>query len=313
LSTRERLDSGQVADIIQQQFPDLAPVSVRHLGEGYDSTAFEVRALGIQWVFRFPKRDEVEQQLLLEMRVLPVLAQRSPIPVPVFRFHGELSAAFPRRFGGYAKLAGVPGIGLDQATLPFKTLAPELGRFLSWLHAFPAGEAARLGVQTVDGASFIDEVRADALDDFQNVSRIAPDAPVERWHGYLKNGPEPAASSLQPVLVHLDLAAEHILCDPATITLTGVIDWSEMALGDPSVDLAAFFHWGGRPFFDAALSTYQGPVDDATSRRAQFLAACRGVGDVTFGLEMDRPEYIRAGLRALTLCAECDASSGTAV
>jgi Phosphotransferase enzyme family len=245
LSTRERLDSGQVADIIQQQFPDLAPVSVRHLGEGYDSTAFEVRALGIQWVFRFPKRDEVEQQLLLEIRVLPVLAQQSPIPLPSFRFHGKPSATFPRNFGGYAKLAGVPGIGLDPATLPFKTLAPELGRFLSWLHAFPAGEAARLGVQTVDGASFIDEVRADALDDFQNVSRIAPDAPVERWHGYLKNGP--------------------------------------------------------------------GPVDDATSRRAQFLAACRGVGDVTFGLEMDRPEYIRAGLRALTLCAECDAPSGTAV
>ncbi|HBY98540.1 MAG: hypothetical protein M5U01_17480 [Ardenticatenaceae bacterium] len=84
--------------------------------------------------------------------------------------------------------------------------------------------------------------------------------------------------------------------------MTGIIDWSEIALSDRSVDLAALFHWGGRPFVDAVLSTYDGSVDETALRRAQFLAACKGVGDVTFGLETGRHEYIVAGIRALTLC-----------
>ena len=34
----------------------------------------------------------------------------------------------------------------------------------------------------------------------------------------------------------------------------------------------------------------------------RFLAACRGVGDVAFGLKTGRGEYIEAGRRALDLC-----------
>jgi hypothetical protein len=36
--------------------------------------------------------------------------------------------------------------------------------------------------------------------------------------------------------------------------------------------------------------------------RARFLAACRGVGDVAFGLKTRRHEYIEAGTRALVQC-----------
>jgi aminoglycoside phosphotransferase (APT) family kinase protein len=111
-----------------------------------------------------------------------------------------------------------------------------------------------------------------------------------------------ARPSPAPVLVHCDFAAEHVLCDPATQTLTGIIDWSDMAVSDRSIDFAGLFHWGGGPFVDAALSRYGFPVDEATLTRARFLAVCRGVADVAFGLERGRREYIEAGLRALARC-----------
>jgi aminoglycoside phosphotransferase (APT) family kinase protein len=47
------------------------------------------------------------------------------------------------------------------------------------------------------------------------------------------------------VLVHNDLAAEHVLGDPESGMPTGVIDWSDMALGAPVVDFAGLFHWSG--------------------------------------------------------------------
>ncbi len=64
-----------VTKIIEQTFPQLAPAYVRALGEGCDSVAFEVNG---QWVFRFPKRADVEEQLFVEHRLLPALATLTP-------------------------------------------------------------------------------------------------------------------------------------------------------------------------------------------------------------------------------------------
>ena len=33
---------------------------------------------------------------------------------------------------------------------------------------------------------------------------------------------------------------------PARGQVTGIIDWSEMALSDPGIDLAALYYWGAR-------------------------------------------------------------------
>lgn len=289
--------TGHVAGIIEAQFPDLLPARVTYLGEGCDNAAFEVNA---RWVFRFPKRPDSEQQLLLEARVLPALSRQTALPIPAFRFHGKPSSVFPRHFVGYPKLPGAPAILFDPADVPFARLAPGIGRFLSSVHSFSIDEAIRLGVERQDLRSLVDEVTVDALDDFELLNTVTPDSPLETWHAYLKNGPGPLTpSTSSPCFVHHDLAAEHILCSPETKAITGVIDWSEMAVSDRCVDFAGMFHWGGRAFLDAVLSAYRGPVDDALVPRARFLAACRGVADVRFGCDTGRREYVAAGIRAL--------------
>ena len=287
--------------LIAEQFPHLAPVHVTYLGEGYDSTAYDVNG---SWVFRFPKRADVEQQLLVEMRALPVLGQLLPLPVPNPCLLGRPTTDFPRHFTAYPKLPGVPAIGIEQERLRIEAVAPALGVFLSALHAFPVGEAVRLGIQDQSIDPVIEECRTEALEDFRLVRDVAPAAPLDAWRTWLSAGPVDAPAQRAPaVLVHNDLAAEHVLCDPGSGLPTGVIDWSDMALGDPVVDFAGLFHWGGDRFARAVLSHYDGHVDEHGLDRARFMAACRGVGDVRFGLDMNRREYITAGIRALELCA----------
>jgi len=240
LGNGDRLDAGLVTEIIRAQFAQLVPARVVYLGEGYDSAAFEVNDA---WVFRFPKRADVERQLLIEMRILPVLSERTPVPIPAYRFHGRPSSEFPRHFAGYTKLPGVPAIQLEFARVPFLQLAPTLARFLSWLHSFPVREAARRGVPVQQMESLIEEVRAKALADFESVNKVAPAAPLERWRAYLKAGlNRNARPPSTPTLVHNDLAAEHILFDPATQTVTGIIDWSDIAVSDPAADFAGVLH-----------------------------------------------------------------------
>jgi aminoglycoside phosphotransferase (APT) family kinase protein len=297
-----RLDAEQVTSIIRLQFPAVTMATVAHLGEGCDSMAFEVDG---QWVFRFPKRAEVDQQLAIESRILPVLAKQSPLPIPEICFHGQPSEAFPYHFVGYPKLSGVPAIQVDPQAMPYDKWAPTMGRFLSWLHGFPVSKAARRGVPRQDVVALLEEVRIDALDDFELLSQVTEDAPLEEWHAYFKKGYHSSSPELRtPVLVHRDLAAEHVLCDPASQELTGIIDWSEIAISDVSADLAAFFHWGGEPCVDAVSSAYAGKIDEGVLGRGRFLAACRGVGDVAFGLQTGRQEYIQSGTRALHFCLE---------
>ena len=293
------LDAAQVASIIRSQFSEILPTTVVFLGEGCDSAAFEVNQ---HWVFRFPKRADVDQQLAVESRVLPVLAEQSPVRLPVFSFHGQPSDAFPYRFVGYRKLPGVPAIQVDERTMPVESWAPTLGRFLSWLHRFPVSEAEGLGVPRQDVAALIEEAGTDALDAFDLLNDVMEAAPLQEWRAFFAGGCPRSPATSAPVLVHRDLASEHVLCDPARHQVTGIIDWSEIAISDRSADLAAFFHWGGQSCVDAVLSAYDGPIDEGVLVRAHFLAACRGVADVAFGLETGRQEYIVAGTRALALC-----------
>jgi aminoglycoside 2''-phosphotransferase len=297
MNNEARIDAVLVAEVIREQFPDLRPGQVRWIGEGYDSVAFEV---GDEWVFRFPKRDDVEQQLLVEMRLLPVLARHSPLRVPEYEFRGSPTRRFPRHYGGYRRVPGVPAIGIDPDSLPLDRLAPSLAVFLSWLHTFPADRAAELGVERQGPDPGLGEARTEALEDLEYVTRAAPDLVVRDWVEFLSRAPAaPAESHRKDRLVHGDLAAEHILYDSATRSLTGVIDWSEVSIGDPSVDLAGVLHWGGDRFLDMVLSTYRGPADDGTLDRARYRAACRGMGDIVFGMEMGRDDYVAAGVRAL--------------
>lgn len=56
--------------LIESQFPDLAPVTLRPLGAGWDNTVFLVNE---SYVFRFPRREIAVACMEAENRVLPGL------------------------------------------------------------------------------------------------------------------------------------------------------------------------------------------------------------------------------------------------
>ena len=288
------MEPADVVALIAEQFPALRPVKAKYLGEGYDCVAFDVAP---HWVFRFPKRGEVEEQVLLEMRVLPLLMKSAPLPIPDYRFRGTPSKRFPRHFGGYRKLPGRPAIGRD-ALIATESIAKDLGRFLSWLHAFPVALVEPLGVPGIDGTSVIDELHDEAVASFEALRSIASDQPLEAWRRALNQVPANAQRAAG-VLLHADLAAEHVLWMPDEERLSGVIDWSEIGIGDPAIDLAATYHWGGPAFADRVFAHYVPILDESTVERARYLAICRGVADVVFGIETGRTEYIAAGKQAL--------------
>ncbi len=133
------VDTTQVQLIIRNQFPEVECAEIRGLAQGSDFWTVEIDG---QWVFRFPTDNQVAESLCREIALLDTIADEAPLPVPEYRFRGEATESFPRRFGGYEKISGVPGMTLDPSKMDLSDQARQLGRFLNWLHGI---DTARSG------------------------------------------------------------------------------------------------------------------------------------------------------------------------
>lgn len=233
--------------LVERHFPDLAPARAELLGQGWDNTAFLVNRT---WVFRFPRRKAAVALLEAELSVLPRIAPRLPLAVPVPELRGAPGPDFPWPFAGHRLLRGATA---DRAALrPEERLrcAEPLGRFLRALHDIPPEALAGDSIGRLDAGRLRAEIR-----------RRLPDAP-----SFVD---EPVRQARADTLVHGDLHARQLLFEGGA--LCGAIDWGDVHRGDPAVDLAvahAFLPPAARQAFRAAY----GPIEGETWRLARLRA-----------------------------------------
>ncbi|GAA5440960.1 hypothetical protein Dcae01_02488 [Deinococcus caeni] len=117
-----------------------------------------------------------------------------------------------------------------------------------------------------------------------------------------------------PVPIHGDFVAEHVSLDGQG-RLSGVLDWSDAALGDPARDLAGLIHWGNAGLLAAARVAYaaSGPSCGAVWERAAWYALCRALGDLAFAVGEGPPAYLGSGRRAGWAAGVVDKRPGPAV
>jgi aminoglycoside phosphotransferase (APT) family kinase protein len=72
--------------------------------------------------------------------------------------------------------------------------------------------------------------------------------------------------------IHHDLSPEHLLVDPTTGRLTGILDWTDAILGDPVRDFVTLVTWRGWEFTEDVLRSYSHSVDRAFRERLDFMA-----------------------------------------
>lgn len=249
---------------IRSQFPDLDASGLGHLGSGWEFDAF---LTGDGWVFRFPRRAEYVISLERERAVHDLVAgPLAPVSVPTVELLGSPDARTPYPFAGHRF---IPGVGADRRDLaPAPGFGRELGAALSAIHAIPVEDAVAVGVPPDDGspAEWLDEARRAA----PRLSGMAPDLDAAlEWLVSVRDAP---ANEGPAVLIHNDIGPEHVLVDPSTGRLTGIIDWTDAALGDPALDFVGVVACLGWAFAEDLLRSYERPVDDAFRTRLSFLA-----------------------------------------
>lgn len=268
--------------LIAEQFPELGGERLELLAEGWDNTVWRV---GHRWAFRFPRRAIAVAGVEREMALLRRLGPLLPLPIPQPAFLGRPGGGYPWPFFGCALLPGreladaAPGDALRHR------LASSLGRFLRVLHSAEVVERIGAAVGVAPAAPAVETASAlppdpmgradmrrrvpvtrDRLAAVEALGLWRPPAVVTAW---LEE-----AAALAPaepsVVAHGDLHLRHVLVD-ATGAPTGVIDWGDLCLADPAIDLPLL--WcalppGHRPAFLAAY----GPVDATALLRSRVLA-----------------------------------------
>lgn len=264
---QHRIDKKQAVELITTQFPDLAPVSVEFLGEGWDNTVFRVNH---HFVFRFPRRIQGAHLVEAEWRALPHLAEFLPIAIPEPLFFGNPTTTYPWHFLGYKFVPGTSANACNLTTNDRIRLATPLAHFLKTLHSLPVDPTLDLATSEHAMEKMDIEKRYPAI--YENVEKIHALKLSEHSEKILEllNAVKHVRNTGKHTWVHGDLSGEHILLD-AQKQLCGIIDWGDVHIDTPASDLHIAFNFlppeGREQFF----KTY-GPIDEQTRQLTIFRA-----------------------------------------
>lgn len=290
------VDEALAARLVAEQFPGLGGARVESYGAGWDNTVF---LIGGAWVFRFPRREIAVELLQAEARILPRIAARLPMPVPEPIWLGQPSAAFPWPFTGYRRLPGQTACraGLDDAVRA-RAAAP-LGEFLAALHSIEATDL-HAPADTLARADMHQRtpLLLERLAALQKNGLVADAGP---WRALIESTPPPPPAATKR-LCHGDLYARHVLVDPAGAPC-GVIDWGDVHLGDPAVDLALAIGFLPRAARDAFQRAY-GPIDADRWTLARLRALFHAVAVVAYGHDVGDAALLGEGLVAMRFTLE---------
>ncbi len=277
------IDEPLIRALLAAQHPDLAELPLRIMEAGWDNVMVR---LGDGLALRMPRRATAEPLLVKEQEWLPRIAEHLPLPIPNVLRIGQPTDTYPFH---WTVLQWIAGTAADLAP-PDAAEAPALARFLRALHDLPVPEDAprnRVRDGGVDSQRTLVENSILAL--AVHTHLVTPQV-LRAWEGALA---APATQSRH--LIAGDVHARNVLTQDGAIA--AIIDWGDMCVGDPAVDLAsAWALFEERASRTALFQTYG--ADEATIARARGWAVFYGLILSETGLK-DTPRHANMGAATL--------------
>lgn len=281
-----RIDADLVRRLIAAQFPAWAGLPIEPIAvQGWNNRAFH---LGSDFIVRLPRHDAYVAQVEKEQRWLPRLAADLPLPIPAPVALGAPGEDYPWPWSVYRWIEGRSAA--DAQLSPGPAFAADLAGFLSALQGLASGDGPPPGAHNFQRggslAAYDAQTRQalaalDGVFDRDRATEIWDSAVASAWPG-------------PPVWLHGDIAAGNLLVRDGR--LCAVIDFGNLAVGDPACDLAVawtLFTGAARDAFRQAL-----PLDAGTWARGRGWALWKALILVT-GVSKGHPRDIADAPRVL--------------
>ncbi|HSC50189.1 MAG TPA: phosphotransferase [Gaiellaceae bacterium] len=237
---------------------------MRKLAEGWDNSVWVVAE---RYAFRIPHREVAVPGIERELAALPGLAPRLPLPVPspVFVGRPEREQDYAWPFFGAELLPGEEAGSTPLDADGRLQVALDLARFLRALHAVEPDERLPRDPNGREDMAKRTLLAREELSQLEWLGVWRAPAQAERLLASAESVPPPEA----PAITHGDLHFRHLLVDGGRAS--GVIDWGDVCLADPAIDLPLLWSFV-EPEQRAAFLDAYGRVTDAQLVRARVLA-----------------------------------------
>lgn len=252
--------AGDFAARIRALAPEVVVHNAVFNGEGLGN---DVVIVNDHLVFRFAKNDRSVAALADELQVLRAIRSFVPLAIPDPLYVSRDGIAYERVRG--EPLSRYRLLELDSAAR--QAIADQLGDFLRGLHSalaegsFPA---TRARARYTDWVEFRRRVE-------RSIYPLCMGHQQAWLRSFFDNAlGDPRRLDYDPRLIHGDLWAEHVLFDPASGRLSGIIDFGMAGLGDPATDLGHLLQIYGESFVRRIFSHY--PEAVGLLPRARFYA-----------------------------------------
>ena len=278
--------------LIQKEFPGFTISSIKKTGEGDNSKAFIINE---NYIFRFPKREEVKQQIKREIAILPKIKSLLNLQIPQFEFVSpEIN------FVGYKIIPGTPltfkiynSLNKKQQT----SIQQSLANFLSQLHHIDSSIFADCHLETMD-------IKEEYSDNFKKaqkfiyplISKSKQKIISQLFTEYLNN---PENFNYAPALIHNDFSKDHILFDTVNKEITGIIDFGDIALGDPDYDLMYLLDEFGDNFLKGILKIYKPKNKKESLRKLYFFSIANKIQIIPGNRNDQNPKDLKNGYKEL--------------
>lgn len=251
------IDASLVRKLIAAQFPQWKDLPIDPVAlSGWDNRTFH---LGDSLLVRLPSHEIYEPQVKKEHLWLPRLSPHLPLKIPEPVALGQPGEGYPWKWSIRRWIEGEPVSETSLSNLV--TSAKDLAGFLKALHAIDTKEGPLPGFHSFYRGGDLSHYDAETRKALQTLQgKIDIQLATQIWEEAL------STSWKKPkVWVHGDLSAGNLLCNQGH--LTAVLDFGQMAVGDPACDLAiawTYFHGDSRSEFQKAL-----PLDKDTWARGR--------------------------------------------
>lgn len=214
--------------LVAEQFPQYKDLTITPVEtSGWDNRTFH---LGENLLIRMPSAQEYAQQIDKESTWLPKLAPLLPFAIPAPLAVGKPAFGYPWNWGIYRWLEGTTVASSEIHDM--EALAFDLARFLTSLEEIDATNGPLAGEQSFYRGSDLqvyDTETRQAIIALKH--QIDAKKATEVWEAALAT-----CWSHPAVWVHGDIAAGNLLIQ--NDRLCAVIDFGQLAIGDPACDLA---------------------------------------------------------------------------
>jgi len=290
------------ASAIQAACPEIDIHSLSPVDAGWSSFVVEARTVHSEqeWIFRFPRRPEIVKGLEMEIALLPHLTRALPVSVPQFDPIVPGQDGRPA-FVGYPKIPGVPfdSVLVDTPGAA-SSLAEQVGEILTALHqtTLPWVVHRLLPLRTVLDwkRQYLDLYQTVRQQIYPLLTTSGQQAATALWEDFMRRRDH---FRFAIALVHGDLGAEHILCDPVCSRITGILDWEDACTGDPALDFVGLLQAGGEGFVRQVLASYRRELGANFWARLHFYTKITPFYEILFGLEIGDPKRTETGLLRL--------------